>query len=89
MAIRQEANSPLIITVGVISALLLLVIIFGVQAWFTKEEHDEIAGKWEVSKNEQLESLFSEQRSNINRKGPTSMPIDDAIKAVAAGKLRK
>jgi hypothetical protein len=38
MAIKQEVNAPLIVTVGIISTLLLIVIIIGLQAWFTFEE---------------------------------------------------
>lgn len=81
-AMRQEVNAPLIITVGVLSTLLLVVVMFGTEAWFVKEERDEIAGKWEVSKNEQLANLLSEQRANI--KG-----IDAAITQVVqtGGKL--
>jgi hypothetical protein len=81
-AMRQEVNAPLIVTVGVLSTLLLVVVMFGTEAWFVKEERDEIAGKWEVSKNEQLDTLLAEQRANI--KG-----IDEAITRVVqtGGKL--
>ena len=34
MATRQEANVPLLVTIGIVSVTLLLVIIFGLQAWF-------------------------------------------------------
>ncbi len=81
-AMRQEVNAPLIITVGVLSTLLLVVVMFGTEAWFVKEERDEIAEKWEVSKNEALANLLTEQRANI--KG-----IDAAITQVVqtGGKL--
>lgn len=81
-AMRQEVNAPLIVTVGVLSTLLLIVVMFGTEAWFVKEERDEIAEKWEVSKNEQLATLLSEQRAKING-------IDGAIKKIVAsgGKL--
>lgn len=82
MAIKQEVNTPLLLTVGVVSALLLLVIVFGTQAWFVREERDEIAAKWEVSKNVQLEELRTTQRANIQRTGPTTIPIDKAIQVL-------
>ena len=81
-AMRQEVNAPLIVTVGVLSTLLLIVVMFGTEAWFVKEERDEIAEKWEVSKNEQLATLLADQRAKING-------IDNAIKKIVetGGKL--
>ena len=89
MAIKQEVNSPLILTVGIVSALLLLVIVFGTQAWFVREERDEIAAKWEVSKNVQLEELRTNERARIQRSGPSMIPIDKAIQVIVqtGGKL--
>jgi hypothetical protein len=69
MAIKQEVNAPLIVTIGVVSGLLLLVTVFGVQAWFVLEENKEFAQKWELSKNEQLDELRAIQRANIERTG--------------------
>jgi len=79
---RQEVNAPLIVTVGVLSTLILIVVMFGTEAWFVKEERDEIAEKWEVSKNEQLATLLADQRAKING-------IDNAIKKIVetGGKL--
>jgi hypothetical protein len=89
VAIKQDVNAPLLLTVGVVSALLLLVIVFGTQAWFVREERDEIAAKWEVSKNVQLEDLQARERANINRNGPTTIPIDKAMQVIiqTGGKL--
>jgi hypothetical protein len=81
-AMRQEVNAPLIVTVGVLSTLILIVVMFGTEAWFVKEERDEIAEKWEVSKNEQLATLLADQRAKISG-------IDNAIKKIVetGGKL--
>jgi len=86
MAIKQEVNAPLIVTVGVVSALLLLVISFGTESWFVREEHEELEKKWETSPNVQLETLRAEQREHINTAGFTgpdkktrTMPIADAM----------
>jgi hypothetical protein len=89
VAIKQEVNAPLILTVGVVSAILLLVVVFGTQAWFVREERDEIAAKWEVSKNVQLEDLRARERANIHRSGPTTLPIEKAMQVIAqtGGKL--
>jgi hypothetical protein len=45
MAFKQEVNVPLIFTIGVISGVLLLVIVIGMQAWYQSEEQNEIALK--------------------------------------------
>lgn len=67
-AMRQEVNAPLIMTTGVVSALLLLAIVFGLEAWFVREENAEIAEKWEQSKNEWLDDIRAGQRAKIDGK---------------------
>jgi hypothetical protein len=83
MAIKQEVNSQLILTVGAMSALLLMVIIIGLQAWFIYEEHAEVQAKWDQTKNVQLEAMVAAQRERIGRRGATTIPVDEAIKVVA------
>lgn len=97
MAIKQDVNAPLILTVGIVSAILLLVIVFGVQAWFVWEEKTELAGKWEVSKNAQLDELRASQSARIASAGTIdvdnqkvrTIPIADAMQLVIqnGGKL--
>ena len=89
VAIKQEVNSPLIVTVGVVSGLLLLVIGFGVQAGFVREERDVITQKWEVSKNTQLEDIRTAQRAKIESSGGTMIPIKKAMQEIVntGGKL--
>jgi hypothetical protein len=45
MAFKQEVNVPLVVTVGIVSGILLLVIVIGTQAWYQSEEQSEIALK--------------------------------------------
>jgi hypothetical protein len=45
MAFKQEVNVPVIFTIGVISAIMLLVIVIGTQAWYQSEELDEVTTK--------------------------------------------
>jgi hypothetical protein len=89
VAIKQEVNAPLIVTIGVVSGFLLLVVVFGVQAWFVREERDEITRKWELSKNVQLEDLRSAQRAKIESAGGTMIPIEKAMLEIvkSGGKL--
>ena len=68
------------VTVGIISTLLLIVIIIGLQAWFTFEERLEIQTKWAQSKNVQLERILEEQRARLTQKGPTTIPVEEAMK---------
>ena len=88
MAIKQEVNSALIVTLGVISGLLLVVILIGLQAWFRYEENTEIQAKWARSRNVQLDRILDEQRARITRTGPTTIPVERAMRLVAqnAGK---
>ncbi len=81
MAIKQEANTPLIVTVGAVSAILLVVITFGVEAWFLYEENNEIASKWEQAKNVRLDELRAEQSAKLTT--GAKVPINQAMKTVA------
>jgi hypothetical protein len=45
MAFKQEVNVPLVLTIGIISGLLVLVIVIGMQAWYQSEEQNEMAVK--------------------------------------------
>jgi len=90
MAIKQDVNAPLIVTIGVVSGLLLLVVVFGLQAWFVREERAEIEDKWKLSTNPQLTDLRAAQRERIQRSGAvkegdtsvTMIPIDKAMQII-------
>jgi hypothetical protein len=45
MAFKQEVNVALLLTIGVISALMVLVIVIGMQAWYQSEEINEFTVK--------------------------------------------
>jgi hypothetical protein len=82
MAIRQEANTPLIVTIGVASAVLLIVVTFGVEAWFLYEEQRETETKWKASRNIVLDDMRHTQIENIRSKA--KLPIDQAMKQIIA-----
>jgi hypothetical protein len=42
MAYKQEVNVPLVMTIGIVSGILLVVIVIGTQAWYQSEVQDEI-----------------------------------------------
>ena len=74
MAMKQEVNAPLIFTVGIVAALLLLVFIIGTQAWFLAAERDEIARKWEQAGNPWLDNLRREQTRNSQQNAAYDRP---------------
>jgi hypothetical protein len=90
MAIKQDVNAPLIVTIGAVSGLLLLVVVFGLQAWFVREERAEIAEKWEFATNPHLQDLRTAQRARIERSGEVdengtksrTVPIETAMQVV-------
>ena len=73
---KQEVNSPLIVTVGIVSVLLLVVIAVGLEAWFRYEEANEVADKWAESQNVWLNEMREKQHANLGN-------IDQAIRQVA------
>ena len=67
MAIKQDVNAPLILTVGVVSGLMLLVIMFGLEAWFGYEENREIDEKWRLNPpTADLVRIRSEQMAKVD-----------------------
>ena len=63
---KQDLNTPMIVTVGLVSVLLLVVALIGVHAWFLFEQQDEIAGKWEMAPDVAMRDLKSEQQAKVN-----------------------
>ena len=86
MAIKQEANVPLVLSIGIVSGMLLLVIVIGVQAWYQSEENSETAAKADEFPNTTLIDLKQSQIDNISdyrwvdkANHVVSIPIDRAI----------
>lgn len=93
MATRQDVNSPLLITIGAISAILVLTIIVGVQAWVTSEQNEENARKDAASPNVWLDNLHAQQQANLNKerwidrdKKIVQIPIGLAMKLIVENK---
>lgn len=77
MAFKQEVNVPLVVTIGIVSGILLLVIVIGTQAWYQAEEQSEIALKaaeaaerapTEDFPNKSFAALKAEQQDNLSAK---------------------
>ncbi len=92
MAIKQEANSRLIITIGAVSGILLLVMMIGTEAWFKNEERHELEIKWQASPNLALLEMRAEQQARINgyrvdaKTGVRAIPIGEAMRMVVETK---
>jgi hypothetical protein len=55
MAFKQEVNVPLILTIGIVSGIMILVIVIGTQAWYEGEENDEMSIKAQEAYSRALE----------------------------------
>ncbi|MEX2388860.1 MAG: hypothetical protein WD534_13360, partial [Phycisphaeraceae bacterium] len=62
----QDVNVPLILTIGVISSLLLIVIVIGIQAWFHFEAYHERARKVYTTQDRELVELQTTQRQHLS-----------------------
>jgi hypothetical protein len=90
MAQRQEANVPLLMTIGAVSGFLLLVLAIGTEAWFLREVQHETAIKWDNAVVQPLTDQRGEQLARISNyrwadkeKTRIAIPIDQAMKIVA------
>jgi hypothetical protein len=86
-AFKSEIDVPLIVTVGVISFILVVVLIVGTEAWYDSEAQAEFNFEADAYPNTELLSLKAGQLANINsyrwvdqKKGIVAIPIEDAIK---------
>jgi hypothetical protein len=89
MAMKNEVNLSLLVTVGVVSALLLVVSAIAVDGWYKSVEAAVVTTKWDESPNTWLINLRTQQRANLNdghrigRSRHYRLSIDDAMKVMA------
>jgi hypothetical protein len=93
MAQREQANVPLLLTIGAVSGLLLIVLAEGVQAWFLREVQHEVAEKWDTQPVQPLTDMKLAQLKNINtyhwvdkNSQTVAVPIEQAMKMVVENK---
>lgn len=90
-AMKNDVNGPLLITIGVVSALLLVVSAVAVDGWYKSVEQEVIANKWQEHPNSWLDNLHKQELANINDEHEVNrnhyrLSIDDAMKVVAERK---
>jgi hypothetical protein len=80
MAMRQEVNAPLILTVGAVGGVLTVVLMVGVHAWFLNEEGKEVAKKERMGEPLSLVHLRDQQEAKLKT---APVPIDAAMHRIA------
>ncbi len=91
MAIRQEVNSPLIITIGAVSATLLVVIFIGLHAWYLYEEDYAVRAKTDAARPIERIHVRTQQQINLNSppkfidasQTMVQIPIERAMQLIA------
>jgi hypothetical protein len=90
MAQREQANVPLLLTIGAVSGFLVIVMAIGIQAWFLREVQREVAQKWDTVPLQPITDIRRQQETNIStfrwvdkEKKRVAIPIDDAMRIVA------
>jgi hypothetical protein len=89
MAMKNEVNGPLLLTIGAVSAILLVVTAVAVDGWYKSFEADEIAQKWVDSPNTWLQDIRAQQQQNLEdghqiNRSHYRLSIDDAMHLYAA-----
>src|SRR5688572_27838844 len=90
MAQREQANVPLLLTIGAVSGFLVIVMAIGIQAWFLREVQRDVAQKWDTVPLQPISDIRRQQETNISTlrwvdkdKRRVAIPIDDAMRIVA------
>ena|SRR5687767_296257 len=90
MAQREQANVPLLLTIGAVSGFLVIVLAIGIQAWFLREVQREVAQKWDNTPLQPITDIRRAQETNISTyrwvdkdKHRVAIPIDDAMRILA------
>ncbi|MFG0249131.1 MAG: hypothetical protein ACF8OB_09620 [Phycisphaeraceae bacterium JB051] len=93
---KEYVDIPTLVAIGSVSTVLLVVVVFALQAWFYYEQHNEQVLKEANNPNWVLREVKLKQQEKINsyrwinqQKQIASIPIDDAIKLTAQSLNKK
>ncbi len=88
-AAKENLDTGLIITIGVLLVVLVYVLILLVQGWFFKAQADEHVRKVIEPRNEQLASAVADQQEALHSyrvineaEGQMGIPVEQAMKLV-------
>lgn len=62
----SDMNLPVIATIGIVSAVLVFVIVIGIQAWFFAQQREELAAKSLARQNPVLLDNRVQQLKNLD-----------------------
>ena len=89
-AARENLDTPLIVTIGVLLVILTFVLILLLQAWFFQAQGQEYDRKVVNQRNEELATLVAAQEESLHSyrwvdkdKGVVGIPIENAMAAIA------
>ncbi len=87
---REELNTPVIVTIGIVAAVLIFVAIVLLQAGFAKLQRDEWQRKVVAPKPEELAAARADQEQQLSgyrwvdrERGVVAIPIERAMELVA------
>ncbi len=87
---KDELNTPAVVTVGIVAAILLFVAIVFLQAYFAREEQAEHQRKVVSQRSEELATVQAAQEAQLSgyrwvdrARGIAAIPIDRAMALVA------
>lgn len=97
--LKNDINTPLLVTITTISSLLLVIVLLGVHAWYLFEVDTQTKQTWKGVTYKQVYELKQEQRTALaapprwadRDQGTVKIPIEQAIDLVASngGRLPK
>ncbi len=82
MAEKQNINTPLIATTGIVSGFLLIVIVVGLQAWYYREEWSEEQSKLKQERQLPVQATKLEQMQDVQDGKGGRMPVEAAMKQI-------
>lgn len=87
---KDELNTPAVVTVGIVAAILLFAAIVFLQAYFARAERGEYERKVVSQRSEELATVQAAQESQLSgyrwmdrARGIAAIPIDRAMALVA------
>jgi hypothetical protein len=90
---KDELNTPTVVTVGIVAAILLFAAIVFLQAYFARAERAEYQRKVVSQRSEELATVQAAQEAQLHgyrwvdrARGVAAIPIDRAM-ALVAGEL--
>ncbi len=93
---KEYVDIPTLVAIGSVSTVLLIVVVFALQAWFYYEQHNEQVRKEANNPNWVLREVKLKQQEKINsyrwvdqQKQIAAIPIDQAIKLTAQSLNKK